>query len=69
VLGGEQQQTCAVEAQASVEEGQSLPPAAGVAVEQPEETTVEAETASEAGIVDITSILGAPTITLVRSTL
>jgi hypothetical protein len=43
-----------------------------MAVEQPEERVedppVEDGAASEAGIVDIASILGAPTITLVQST-
>jgi hypothetical protein len=66
---GAQQQTSIIEAQTSVEKGQSLPPAAGVAMEQPEETPVEAGAASEAAIVDIASILGAPTVTIVRSTL
>jgi hypothetical protein len=51
----------------SVGEGQGPPPAA--AVEQQEEAPGEAETASEAGIVDITSIMGAPTVIVVWSTL
>jgi hypothetical protein len=69
VLGATQQETGAVESRASVEEEQSLPPAAGVAVEQPEETPLEAEATSEADIVDIANILGAPTVTIVQSTL
>jgi hypothetical protein len=58
-----------VELQASVKEVQDPPPTAVVAVEQPEETPVEAGAASEAGIMDLSSILGAPTVTVVRSTL
>jgi hypothetical protein len=38
-------------------------------MEQPEEAQAEDEVATEAGIVDIASILGAPTMTVVRSTL
>jgi hypothetical protein len=38
-------------------------------MEQPEEAQTENEVATEAGIVDIASILGAPTVTVVRSTL
>jgi hypothetical protein len=38
-------------------------------MQQPEEAQAEDEVATEAGIVDITSILGAPTMTIVRSTL
>jgi hypothetical protein len=37
--------------------------------ERVEESLVEAGATSEAGIVDIASILGAPTVTIVRSTL
>jgi hypothetical protein len=37
--------------------------------EKPEETLAEDEATAEAGIVDITSILGAPTITIFGSTL
>jgi hypothetical protein len=64
-----QQQTSTVEPQASVEEVLDPPPATAVAVEQPKEIHVDARAASEAGIVDIASILGAPTVTVVRSTL
>jgi hypothetical protein len=38
-------------------------------VEQPEEAQAEDKAAPEARIVDITSILGAPTVTIVHSTL
>jgi hypothetical protein len=47
----------------------SLYPAAGLDVEQLGETLLEAEATSETGVVDIASILGAPTVTVVRSTL
>jgi hypothetical protein len=57
----------------SIGEVQGPPPATAVVVEQPEERveepSVEDGAASEAGIVDIASILGAPTVTLVQSTL
>jgi hypothetical protein len=38
-------------------------------MEQPEEAQGKDEVAMKAGIVDIASILGAPTMTIVRSTL
>jgi hypothetical protein len=38
-------------------------------MEQPDEAQAEDEATTEAGIVDIASILGAPTVTIVRSTL
>jgi hypothetical protein len=38
-------------------------------MEQPEEAQAEFEAATEAGIVDIAIILGAPTMTVVQSTL
>jgi hypothetical protein len=38
-------------------------------MEQPEEAQEEDEAGREDGIVDIASILGAPTVTVVRSTL
>jgi hypothetical protein len=62
-----QEETGAMESQASVEEGQDPSPA--IAVEQPEEAHTESGAASEAGIVDMTSIHGGPTVTVVRSTL
>jgi hypothetical protein len=58
-----------MEAQTSVEGVHDPPPAATVAVEQPEETPVEVGAAIEAGIMDIANILGALTVTVVRSTL
>jgi hypothetical protein len=67
VPGAAQQETGAAESRASVEEGQGPPPA--VAVEQPEEAPTEAKTAREADVVDIASILVAPTVTVVWSTL
>jgi hypothetical protein len=44
-------------------------PAAAPAVEVPAATEAEEEVAAEAGLVDIASILGAPTVTVVRSSL
>jgi hypothetical protein len=38
-------------------------------VEQPEEAEADNKVTIEAGIVDIASILGAPTVTVVRSNL
>jgi hypothetical protein len=38
-------------------------------MEQPEEAQAENEAATKARIVDIASILGAPTVTVVQSTL
>jgi hypothetical protein len=38
-------------------------------LEQPEEAEAEDEATAKAGIVDIASILGAPTVIVVRSTL
>jgi hypothetical protein len=39
------------------------------AAEEPTATEAEEEAPAEAGLVDITSILGAPTMTVVRSSL
>jgi hypothetical protein len=44
-------------------------PSPATVVEQPEEAQAEDKAAPEARIVDITSILGAPTVTVVQSTL
>jgi hypothetical protein len=44
-------------------------PVAGAAAEEPTATEAEEEVPSEAGLVDIASILGAPTVTVVRSSL
>jgi hypothetical protein len=44
-------------------------PAATPAAEEPTATEAEEEVPAEAGLVDIASILGAPTVTVVRSSL
>jgi hypothetical protein len=44
-------------------------PAAAPAAEEPTATEAEEEVPAEAGLVDIASILGAPTVTVVRSSL
>jgi hypothetical protein len=44
-------------------------PAAAPAAEEPAATEAEEEAPAEARIVDIASILGAPTVTIVRSSL
>jgi hypothetical protein len=54
--------------QASVAEGRAEPVAAAAA-EEPTATEAEEEVPAEAGLVDIASILGAPTVTVVRSSL
>jgi hypothetical protein len=53
--------------QPPVDEGSSEPAAA--VAEEPATTEVQEEAPTEAGLVDITSILGAPTVTVVRSSL
>jgi hypothetical protein len=53
--------------QAPVAEGRNEPAAA--ASEEPVATEVEEEAPAEAELVDIASILGAPTVTIVRSSL
>jgi predicted secreted protein len=53
--------------QPPVAEG-STEPAAAVA-EEPAPTEAQEEVPAEAGLVDIASILGAPTVTVVRSSL
>jgi hypothetical protein len=57
-----------VEPQAPVAEGRTEP-AATSAAEEPTATEAEEEAPAEAGLVDITSILGTPTVTVVRSSL
>jgi hypothetical protein len=57
-----------VESQALVAEGR-MEPTATPAVEEPATTEVEEEAPAEAELVDITSILGAPTVTVVRLSL
>lgn len=72
---GAQEQTATVENQPLplIEEVHGLPPAPAAAVGQPkervEEPPVEARAASETSIVDIAKTLGAPTVTVVQSTL
>jgi hypothetical protein len=57
-----------VEPQAPVAESRTEP-AAAPAAEEPAATEAEEEAPAEAGLVDIASILGAPTVTVVRSSL
>jgi hypothetical protein len=57
-----------VEPQAPVAEGRTEPAATPVA-EEPAATEAEEEVPAEAGLVDISSILGAPTMPVVRSSL
>jgi hypothetical protein len=54
--------------QAPVAEGRTEP-AAAAATEEPAATEAEEEASAEAGLVDIASILGAPTVTVVQSIL
>jgi hypothetical protein len=60
--------TTVVDPQAPVVESRTKP-AATAAAEEPAVTQAEEEAPSEAGLVDIASILGAPTVTVVRSSL
>jgi hypothetical protein len=57
-----------VKPQAPVAESRTEPVAAP-AVEEPAATEAEEEAPAEAGLVDIASILGAPTVTVVWSSL
>jgi hypothetical protein len=57
-----------VEPQAPVAKSRTEPTAA-LAAEEPAATEVAEEAPAEAGHVDIASILGAPTVTVVRSNL
>jgi hypothetical protein len=57
-----------IELQAPVAES-GTEPAATPAAEEPAATEAEEEVPAEAGLVDIASILGAPTVTVVRSSL
>jgi hypothetical protein len=57
-----------VEPQAPVAESKTEPVAAPAA-EEPAATEAKEEAPAEAGLVDFTSILGAPTVTVVRSSL
>jgi hypothetical protein len=54
--------------QPPVAEGRTEP-AAAPATEEPAATEAEEEAPAEVGLVDITNILGAPTVTVVRSSL
>jgi predicted secreted protein len=60
--------TTEVEPQAPVAESR-IELAATAAAEEPVATEAEEEAPAEAGLVDIASILGAPTVTVVRSSL
>jgi hypothetical protein len=62
------QSTMIVEPQAPVAEDRTEPNAT-IAAEEPAATETEEETHAEAGLVDISSILGAPTVIAVRSSL
>jgi hypothetical protein len=62
------QATGADNSQASAKERRPDPSSA-TGAKQPEEGQAEDEATAKAGIVDIASILGAPTVTIVRSTL
>jgi hypothetical protein len=48
---------------------ESTEPAAAAAAEEVAATEVQEEAPAEGGLVDIASILGAPTVTVVRSSL
>jgi hypothetical protein len=63
-----QRKTTVVEPQAPIVESRTEP-AVIAAAEEPAATQAEEEVPTEAGLVDITSILGAPTVTVVRSNL
>jgi hypothetical protein len=68
VPGSAQQVAGADSSQTSAEETRPNPTPATMA-EQPEEAQAEDEATAEARIIDIASILGAPIVTVVRSTL
>jgi hypothetical protein len=63
-----QRSTTVVEPQAAVVESRTEP-VVTAAAEEPTATQAEEEAPAEAGLVDIASILGAPTVTVVRSSL
>jgi hypothetical protein len=60
--------TTVVEPQVPVVENRTKP-AATTTAEEPAVTQAEEEAPAKAGLVDIASILGAPTVTVVRSSL
>jgi hypothetical protein len=63
-----QRSTTVVEPQAPVVESRTEP-AATIAAKERAATQAKEEVPAEAGLVDIASILGAPTVTVVRSSL
>jgi hypothetical protein len=63
-----QQTTGVVEQQVPVEEGRPEM-STTTRVEEPVAAQIEEEAPAEAGLIDIASILGAPTVTVVRSSL
>jgi hypothetical protein len=63
-----QQTTRVVEPQASAVESRPEP-SVTTGAEEPIAAQAEEEAPAEAGLVDITSLLGAPTLTVVRSSL
>jgi hypothetical protein len=63
-----QQSTTIVEPQAPVIDS-GTEPAATATAEEPAAAQAEEEAPAETGLVDIASILGAPTVTIVRSSL
>jgi hypothetical protein len=63
-----QRSTKVVEPQVPVVESRAEP-AVAAAAEEPAATQAEGEAPAEAGLVDIASILGAPTVTVVRPSL
>jgi hypothetical protein len=63
-----QRSTTIVESQAPVVESR-MEPTVTTAAEEPAATQVEEEVPAEAGLVNIASIIGAPTVTVVRSSL
>jgi hypothetical protein len=63
-----QRSTTVVEPQAPVVESRAEP-AVTAAAEEPATTQAKEEAPTEVGLVDIASILGAPTVTVVRSRL
>jgi predicted secreted protein len=63
-----QRSTTVVEPQAPVVKSKTEPAATATA-EEPAVTQAEEEAPAEAGLVNIASILGAPTVTVVRSSL
>jgi predicted secreted protein len=63
-----QRMTRVVEQQVSTVESRPEP-SATIGAEEPVAAQVEEEAPAEAGLIDIASILGAPTVTVVRSNL